>query len=437
MKNQATEKKSAYNLRSNWPPYTYRDYPDIEPEMYKSFMDFLETENTSEKLMELQPWVSICDSKCSFCYFPTTPTSKAQIAPYLQALKKELEMYAKTKYVQTSVFDEIVLGGGTPSVLTAEQIIDLIDFCKARFITSDEYFIKVTASSKSFDSDKIDKLATYGVFQLDMGAQTFDDGLRKKLCLPDSTEHLAEAIKKARKLDVCVCVDLMYNLPGQTMESWMNTLKKAIELDVEIDCYALEVYPETQLARQIKEGKMPAPGDTEFETQMYLNAYKLLTDAGYRAVGHDRFSREPWHFRESCLNGWPFAAQLTTGAGCFMGYFERFSYSNIEDINEYMAAVSSGRLHIARLAESSTEDMMRKVMTRLYLRLPVDKLEFKQKFGRLPEYVFPEKLQRLKDKGLIEITDKEITVTKLGDIWKGNIVWEFASKTDDIRKQAQ
>jgi len=178
---------------------------------------------------------------------------------------------------------------------------------------------------------------------------------------------------------------------------------------------------------------MPPPGNTEYETQMYLNAYKLLTDAGYKAVGHDRFSREPWHFKESCLNGWPFAAQLTTGAGCFMGYFERFSYSNIEDINEYMAAVNAGKLPIARLSESSSEEMMRKVMTRLYLRLPVDKNEFKQKFGKLPEDVFAEKLQRLKDKGLIEINDKEIKITKLGDIWKGNIVWEFASKSDDPR----
>ena len=434
MKNQASENKSAYDLRSNWPPYTYRDYPDIQPEMYKSFMEFLATENTSNKLMELQPWVSICDSKCSFCYFPTTPTSKANIPPYLLALKKELEMYAKTKYIQTSVFDEIVLGGGTPSVLTAEQIIDLVDFCKVRFTTSDKYFIKVTASSKSFDSDKIDKLAAYGVFQLDMGAQTFDNELRKKLCLPDPAEHLIQAIKKARKLGVCVCVDLMYNLPGQTMESWIDTIKKAIELDIEVDCYALDVVPGTMLSKQIEEGKMPKPGNTEFETQMYLNAYKLLTDAGYRAVGHDRFSREPWHFKESCLTGWPFAAQLTTGAGCFMGYFERFAYSNIEEINEYMSAVNSGRLPIARISESSTEDMMRKVMTRLYLRLPVDKKEFLKKFGKLPEDVFAEKLQRLKDKGLIEINDKEIKITKLGDIWKGNIVWEFASKSDDIRK---
>ena len=437
MKNQAAEAKSGvYDLRSNWPPYTYRDYPDIKPETYKAFTNFLSTENTSGRLMELQPWVSICDSKCSFCYFPTTPTSKANIGPYLLALKKELEMYAKTNYIKTSVFDEIVLGGGTPSILSAEQIIDLIDFCKQRFTTSEKYFIKVTASSKSFDQYKIDKLAAYGVFQMDMGAQTFDNELRKKLCLPDSAEHLAEAIKKARKLGMCVCVDLMYNLPGQTMESWMNTLKKAIELDVEIDCYALEVVPGTLLEKQIKAGQMPAPGDTEFETQMYLNAYKLLTDAGYRAVGHDRFSREPWHFRESCLNGWPFAAQLTTGAGCFMGYFEQFSYANMEDINEYMAAVNSGRLPISRISESSPEEMMRKVMTRLYLRLPVDKKEFLQKYGKLPEDAFADKLQRLKNKGLIEITDDEIKITKLGDIWKGNIVWEFASKSDDLRNRS-
>ena len=428
MKSSVAEntKLNVYDSRSNWPPYTYRDYPDINPETYKAFMEFLSTENTSKKLMELQPWVSICDSRCTFCYFPTTATSKAHIGPYLEALKKELEMYAKMKYVQTSVFDEIVIGGGTPSILTAEQMIDIISFCEKRFTTSDEYFIKVTASSKSFDAEKIRKLSEYGVYQIDMGAQTFDNKIRKLLCLPDSSENLEKAIKLARKLGMCVCVDLMYNLPTQTMESWINTLKKAIELDIEIDCYSLQIYPGTTLAKQIETGLVPAPGNAEYEREMYLTAYKLLTEAGYRAVGHDRFSRDPWHFRESCLNGWPFSGQLTTGAGCFMGYFQRFSYSNLEDINEYMSAVNAGRLPINKLAESTPEDMMRKVMTRLYLRLPVDKLEFKNKFGKMPEDVFAAQLKRLKEKGLIKVNDKEIKITKLGDIWKGNIAWEFA-----------
>ena len=89
-------------------------------------MEFLSTENTSNKLMELQPWISFCDSRCTFCYYPTSPYSKTRIEPYLAALKKEPKMYAETKYVKTSLFDEIVLGGGTPSLLTAEQMIDLI-----------------------------------------------------------------------------------------------------------------------------------------------------------------------------------------------------------------------------------------------------------------------------------------------------------------------
>jgi oxygen-independent coproporphyrinogen-3 oxidase len=430
MKNPAVEenKSDVYDSRTNWPPYTYRDYPDIKPETLKSFMEFLSTENTSGRLMELQPWISVCDSRCAFCYFPTTATSKVQIERYLELLKKELEMYAGTKYVKTSVFDEIVLGGGTPSVLSAEQMIDLIDFCKARFNINEEYFIKVTGSSKTLALGKIDRLAAYGVYQMDMGAQTFDDKLRKMLCLPDLAESVEKAIRHARKLGLCVCVDLMYNLPGQTMESWISTLKKAIELDVEIDAYSLHVDPGTLLEKMIKTGKSPPPGDAEYEKEMYLAAYKLLIEAGYKAVGHDRFSRVEWHMRENCLNGWPWGGILTTGAGCFMGYLQRFSYSNVEDINQYMAIVSSGRLPISRLSESTDEDMMRREMTRLYLRLPVSKKEFMEKFGKLPEQVFPQQLKKLREKGLIEIDDKEVRITKLGEIWKGNIAWEFASE---------
>jgi oxygen-independent coproporphyrinogen-3 oxidase len=419
-------KSEVYDSRENWPPYTYRDYPAIKSETYEAFMKFLTTENTSGRLMELQPWISVCDSRCAFCYFPTTATSKVKIELYLELLKKELEMYAKTKYVKTSVFDEIVLGGGTPSVLAAEQMIDLIDFCKARFNINKEYFIKVTGSSKTLALKKIDKLAEYGVYQMDMGAQTFDDKLRKMLCLPDSAADVEKAIRYARKLNLCVCVDIMYNLPGQTMESWISTLKKAIELDVEIDTYSLHVDPGTPLEKMIKTGVSPPPGDAECEKQMYLTAYKMLTDAGYKAVGHDRFSRVEWHMRENCLNGWPWGGILTTGAGCFMGYLQRFSYSNIENINDYMATVKTGKLPISKLSESTTEDMMRRTMTRLYLRLPVYKKEFIEKFGTTPEKVFPKQLQKLKEKGLIEIDDKEIRITKLGEIWKGNIAWEFA-----------
>ena len=108
-----------------------------------------------------------------------------------------------------------------------------------------------------------------------------------------------------------------------------------------------------------------------------------------------------------------------------MGYLQRFSYSNIESAKDYIAAVIEGKLPIAKLSESTEKEMIRKVMTKLYLRLPVDKREFKEKFGKLPEDVYPEQLKRLTEKGLITIDEKEIRLTKLGDLWKANIAWEF------------
>lgn len=423
------KKLDIYGSRANWPPYTYRDYPDIKPETFHSFMEFLSTENTSNKVMELQPWISFCDSRCTFCYYPTTPYSKTVIDSYLKVLKKELKMYAETEYVKTSEFDEIVLGGGTPSLLTAEQMINLISYCEKSFNTSKDYFIKITGSSRSFDEKKLAAVAKYGVYQVDLGAQTFDNNIRKMLNLPDSAENVEREVKTARKLELCVCIDLMYNLPGQTMVSWTNTVKKAIELDVEVDCYSLEVYPGTILDKQLKSGKVPPLGDAETEKKMYIAAYNLFTQAGYKPVGHDRFSRVEWHFKESCLNGWPWAGILTTGAGCFMGYLQRYSYSNIESVKEYMETVRDGKFPISKLSKSADEDMMRKVMTRLYLRLPVDRLEFLERFGRLPEEVFPDQLKKLKEKGLIEIDEKQIRITRLGDIWKANIAWEFAAHT--------
>jgi len=419
----------AYEFRKQWPPYTYREHIDVTPELLKEYTNFLEnTENKSGKVMELQPWVTFCDSRCTFCYYPSSIFRPELVEPYLEALKRELKMYSETRYVKTSEFDEIVLGGGTPSVLSAEQMIDIIEFCKRNFNISDDYMIKVTASTHNLDEYKLRKLAEYGVFQLDVGVQTFNNELRRKLAIQDSGEHAEEIIKRARELGLYVCIDLIYNLPGQTIDMWRSDVKKAIELNLEgVDCYPLEVYPGTILDMQIKRGEVPPPADWKTEALMYIEALELFTNAGYVPVGHDRFTRVREHVEESCVNGWPWAGILTTGAGCFMGYLDRYSYQNVDNPYEYIRRVGDGIFPIGKIHKSTVEDMMKKVMERLYIRLPIDKEEFKEKFGKTPEEVFPEEIKRLKAKGLIEVTDKEIRLTKLGDIWRINIAWEFAN----------
>ena len=417
-----TKTSAVYEKTMHWPPYTYRDYPDVVPETLQAFMEMLGTENTSSERKELQPWIPFCTLKCSFCYFPTELISKNKIGNYLDALKKSLIRYAETKYVKTSEFSEIYLAGGTPSIMSTEQTIDLLEFCEKTFNVSKNREIKVTGCTNDFDYKKLKALSEYGVHQLDLGIQSFDDDVRRLVNLRDKAKSAEETIKVAHKLGLRVSIDLMYNLPGQNLKVWSSDVQRALELDVEsADCYALEVYPGTQLAQQLQSGHLPPTGDQLAETEMYLEAESTFKAAGYEKTCHNRFSRIPEDFQEPCME------ILGTGAGFFMGYLGKFSYVDIEPSKAYINAVNRGKFPISKLSVSSKDDEMGKMMMRLLIRKPVNKQEFKRRFGKLPEEAFEDTINRLVNKGLIEVDEKEIRLTKLGDVWRINVCWEFCS----------
>jgi oxygen-independent coproporphyrinogen-3 oxidase len=345
---------------------------------------------------------------------------------YLSALKKALNMYAETKYVRTSEFAEIYLAGGTPSLMSAEQTIDLLAFCEKTFNFDDSREIKITGCTHDFDYKKLKALAEYGVDQLDVGIQTFDDDTRRMFNLRDSSRSAEETVTNARKLGLRVSIDLMYNLPGQTLKVWNGDVQRALELGVEsVDCYVLDVYPETKLAQQLQSGDLPPRGDADAETEMYLEAQNTFKAAGYKPTCHNRFSRIAEDFQEPCME------ILSTGAGSFMGTLGKFSYVDIEPAEAYVEAVKGGKFPISRLSVSSLEDEMGKMMMRLYIRLPVNKKEFKRRFGKLPEEAFEATINKLEKKGLIEVDEQEIRLTKLGDIWRYNVCWEFTRPQAD------
>jgi coproporphyrinogen III oxidase-like Fe-S oxidoreductase len=125
----------------------------------------------------------------------------------------------------------------------------------------------------------------------------------------------------------------------------------------------------------------------------------------------------------------PSSEVIGTGAGFFMGHIARFLYSDIEDIQSYIAKVNTGMFPIARLTKISTEEEMRKAMMLIYIRVPVDRAKFRVKFGKFPEEVFPHAISKLKNEGLIEIRDGKIKLTERGDPWRFNIAWEFFKNT--------
>ncbi|MCJ7720786.1 radical SAM protein [Candidatus Bathyarchaeota archaeon] len=426
MTNKHTETSAVYEKTMHWPPFTYRDYPEVAPETLQTFMDMLGTENTSRERKELQPWIPFCSLKCNFCYFPTELMSNNQMGNYIAAMKKSLKMYSETEYIKTSEFSEIYLAGGTPSIMSTEQTIELLVFCEKNFDVSEDCEIKVTGCTHDFDYKKLEALSEYGVAQLDLGIQTFDDNVRRMVNLRDKARNAEETIKTAHKLGLRVSIDLMYNLPGQNLKVWSRDIQRALELDVEsADCYALDVYPGTKLSQQLQSGDLPPMGDQEAETEMYLEASSTFKSAGYEKTCHNRFSRIPEDFQEPCME------ILGTGAGFFMGNLGKFSYVDIEPSKAYIDAVNHGKFPISKLSMASNDDTMRKMMMRLYIRLPVNKQEFKSRFGKLPEEAFENTINRLVKKELIEVDDQEIRLTKLGDVWRINVCWEFSCPPEE------
>ena len=218
----------------------------------------------------------------------------------------------------------------------------------------------------------------------------------------------------------------MYNLPGQSLKVWNSDVQRALELDVEsADCYALDVYPGTKLAQKLQSSELPQRGDQHSEKEMYVEAQNTFKAAGYKPTCHNRFSRIAEDFQEPCME------ILATGAGSFMGTLGKFSYVDISPAEAYVEAVNRGKFPVSKLSMSTLEDEMGKMMMRLYIRLPVNKLEFKSRFGKLPEEAFEATIDRLEKKGLIEVDEQEIRLTKLGDMWRYNVCWEFTQQQAD------
>ena len=107
---------------------------------------------------ELQPWIPFCEGKCAFCYFPVD-CKKQNIPLYVAALKKALDFYAENEYVKSSIFNELYVGGGSPSVLPNKEIVDLLQYCRSAFSFSRDYLTKFTACTVNLSEDKIRMLS--------------------------------------------------------------------------------------------------------------------------------------------------------------------------------------------------------------------------------------------------------------------------------------
>ena len=190
--------------------------------------------------------IPYCFSKCRYCDFYSHPGERGVPDAYVEALVRELDRFAPERPLQP---DTLYFGGGTPSFLGADGLVQILNAIRRRFAVAADAEITFEANPDSVTEKLLKRLRAEGFNRISLGVQNDDDGLLKKLGRPHSYRQAVQAVDLARKAGFHnLSLDLMYGLPGQSLTAWEATLEHVLELAPEhMSCYGLKVEEGTPL----------------------------------------------------------------------------------------------------------------------------------------------------------------------------------------------
>ncbi len=292
----------------------------------------------AEKRLGIYIHIPFCKSKCDYCdFYSLAGCGEQQMQDYLDAIS--VHMAETAPQTASCWVDSVYFGGGTPTVFGERRLLELLKLVKKQFRLTADCEITVEANPDSVDKKMLTKLRRAGVNRLSLGAQSGDDGELKRVGRPHSAGETEMAVQAAWRAGFeNLNLDLIYGLPGQTMESWRDTLDWAISLEPDhLSCYGLKIEESTPLWAE-RESESIADGDTQAE--MYLLMVERLRQAGYEQYEISNFARPGYESRHN-LKYWRLEEYIGFGPGAHSDFGGR-RYSFCRDLEGYIRGVQTG-----------------------------------------------------------------------------------------------
>lgn len=313
--------------------------------------------------------VPFCASKCTFCNFSSLVAPRGIYDRYRALVEMELRLlpeHLARRGVNGAPLslevDSIYLGGGTPSLLGAQNLGALTASLGRTFrcAPSVEFTIEITPGSA--DEHLLEELAALGVNRLSIGAQSFSDRELRSVGRLHSAEDTVEQVKRARRAGIPqVSLDLIAGLPHQTEDSWRASLDRALKIAPEhISIYLFEADEKSRLGREVLNGgdryhAAEVPGD-EFMASAYEEARRRLLRAGYEQYEISNFSLPGFESRHN-LKYWGLEPYLGLGAGAHSFDGAR-RWENIESFERYEEKLTHGESPISVVREQSEAEQL-------------------------------------------------------------------------------
>lgn len=365
--------------------------------------------------------IPFCEHICYYCDFNKVFLEGQPVDEYIQSLLTEIRLTLEKH--PTKVSETIYIGGGTPTSLTAKQLDVLLTGINRYLPTHTTKEFTVEANPGDLTGEKLDVFKAHGVNRLSMGVQTFDDRLLKKIGRKHSVQDVYDTIKLLEKKQFDnVSIDLIYALPGQTLESFRDTLTKALAFDLpHYSMYSLILENKTMFMNWVRQGRLELPTQ-EAETQMFEEAIIAMAQSGHHQYEISNFAKKG---KESMHNlvYWDNEHYYGFGAGA-SGYLNQKRYKNYGPIQHYMKPLKEQRLPIFETEEISRANQIEEEMFLGLRKIEgVSLRRFEEKFNQKLTTVYQSVITELQHQKLAVLEEDYFRLTPKG-LFIGNDVFE-------------
>lgn len=384
------------------------------------------------KEMEIYLHIPFCVRKCAYCDFLSRAADEKTQQEYVKTLIKEIRGYGSTYYDRVKI-STIFVGGGTPSILTGEQMQHIFDALHQSFQISKDAEITIEINPGTVTDEKLCLWRQAGINRLSIGLQSVNDEELRMLGRIHTYGKFLDSYRAVRAQGFQnINIDLISAIPGQTLESWRETLTNVAELEPEhISAYSLiveegtpfyqmyggsgENKKETQDSLLCGEGThryLPLP-DEETERAIYEATDELLGRYGYQRYEISNYAKEGYVCRHN-LGYWERKEYLGIGLGA-SSLVEHTRYHNTSDYEKYITGVEGHKDIREEMEKLSLADEIEEFMF-LGLRKTkgISAKEFRKQFGKTITDVYGKELKKLESENLLVRAGDRIYLTERG-----------------------
>ena len=366
-----------------------------------------------KKELELYLHIPFCVSKCKYCDFLSAPSGEEQRQIYVERLCRRIRYWSDVIHNYGYEIVSIFVGGGTPSILTEAQITQVFEAVHESFPIREDAEITLEMNPGTDVKDKLPVYCELGINRLSMGLQSADNEELKRLGRIHTYEDFRQVYQWAREAGFTnVNVDLMSAIPGQTLESYVDTLRKVADLEPEhISAYSLIIEEGTPFCERYGEGRHAEElPDEDTERQMYVRTREILEDYGYHRYEISNYAKDGYECRHN-LGYWDRKEYLGLGAGA-SSLMDHIRWKEPDHIGPSTGLVLEEREDFTRLRR---KDEMEEFMF-LGLRKinGVSKYDFYKSFRVSMDEIYKESIENLIKEGLLVREEDRIRLTDRG-----------------------